>query len=273
MMALHEAQGSDATDSDYESLIKNGMQQIQNLEAQNDEYRKQQQGLDVLSEKYQELQDNIDKNEKAILDMKTAQEEWNDSVIDNRIKEIQDYPEELQKSNDKLQRQKELQQAIEDLERAKTQRNKRVFRGESGFVYEADQDAIRSAQEKFDQTIHDETINKLDDIIDALEDFKDDSNVYDAMGNLLGKEYTLPDILDYSDLLSLSSGNNIISEAMKAAKDAAYQQVMSSVKNTANNVSIGDITVQGVDDANGLAEAIVDQLGNAVLKEMYNRTK
>ena len=273
MMALHEAQGSDATDSDYESLIKNGMQQIQNLEAQNAEYRKQQQGLDVLSEKYQELQDNIDKNEKAILDMKTAQEEWNDSVIDNRIKEIQDYQEELQKSNDKLQRQKELQQAIEDLERAKTQRNKRVFRGESGFVYEADQDAIRSAQEKFDQTIHDETINKLDDIIDALEDFKDDSNVYDAMGNLLGKEYTLPDILDYSDLLSLSSGNNIISEAMEAAKDAAYQQVMSSVKNTANNVSIGDITVQGVDDANGLAEAIVDQLGNAVLKEMYNRTK
>lgn len=273
MMALHEAQGSDATDSDYESLIKNGMQQIQNLEAQNDEYRKQQQGLDVLSEKYQELQDNIDKNEKAILDMKTAQEEWNDSVIDNRIKEIQDYQEELQKSNDKLQRQKELQQAIEDLERARTQRNKRVFRGESGFVYEADQDAIRSAQEKFDQTIHDETINKLDDIIDALEDFKDDSNVYDAMGNLLGKEYTLPDILDYSDLLSLSNGNNIISEAMKAAKDAAYQQVISSVKNTANNVSIGDITVQGVDDANGLAEAIVDQLGNAVLKEMYNRAK
>ena len=275
MMALHEAQGSDATDSDYESLIKNGMQQIQNLEAQNDEYRKQQQGLDVLSEKYQELQDNIDKNEKAILDMKTAQEEWNDSVIDNRIKEIQDYQEELQKSNDKLQRQKELQQAIEDLERARTQRNKRVYRGaDKGFVYEADQDAIRSAQEKFDQTIHDETINKMDDIIDALEDFKDDTNIYDAMGNLLGKEYALPNILDYSDLLSLSSGNNVISEAMKAAKDAAYQQVMSNIKNnTANNISIGDITVQGVDDANGLAEAIVDQLGNAVLKEMYNRTK
>ena len=112
----------------------------------------------------------------------------------------------------------------------------------------------------------------MDDIIDALEDYKDDTNVYDAMGNLLGTAYSLPSISDYSDLLNLSSGNSIITEAMQAAKDAAYQQVMSSVANATNNVTIGDITVQGVDDANGLAEAIVDQLGNAVLQEMYSRT-
>ena len=272
MMALHESQGLDNTSTDYESLIQNGMKQIDNLEKQNEEYKKQQEGLDVLSEKYQELQDNIDKNNQSILDMKESQEEWNDAVVDLRIAEIQDYQDELQKANDKLERQKDLEQAIEDLQKARTQRTQRIYREGVGLVYESDKDAVKSAQDNLDSVIHNEVVSKMDDIIDALEDYKDDTNVYDAMGNLLGTAYSLPSISDYSDLLNLSSGNSIITEAMQAAKDAAYQQVMSSVANATNNVTIGDITVQGVDDANGLAEAIVDQLGNAVLQEMYSRT-
>ena len=273
MMALHEAQGLDNTDTDYQDLIKNGMEQIAILEQQNEEYKKQQQGLDVLSEKYQDLQSNIDKNNQSILDMKESQEEWNDSTIDLRIAQIQEYQEELNKANDKFDRQKQLEQAIEDLQKAKTQRTQRVYRGKSqGFVYEADQDAVKSAQDNLDSVIHNEVISKMDDIIDALEEYKDDTNVYDAMGNLLGEEYSLPNISDYSELLNLYSGSSIITDAMQAAKDAAYQQVMNSVANATNNVTIGDITVQGVDDANGLAEAIVDQLGNAVLQEMYSRT-
>ena len=128
MMALHEAQGLDNTDTDYQDLIKNGMEQIAILEQQNAEYKKQQQGLDVLSEKYQELQSNIDKNSQSILDMKESQEEWNDSTIDLRIAQIQEYQEELNKANDKLDRQKQLEQAIEDLQKAKTQRTQRVYR-------------------------------------------------------------------------------------------------------------------------------------------------
>ena len=141
-----------------------------------------------------------------------------------------------------------------------------------GFTYESDQDAVKSAQDNLDSVIHNEVVSKMDDIIDALEEYKNDTNVYDAMGNLLGEEYSLPNISDYSELLNLYSGSSIITDAMQAAKDAAYQQVMNSVANATNNVTIGDITVQGVDDANGLAEAIVDQLGNAVLQEMYSRT-
>lgn len=98
------------------------------MEAQNVELRKQQEGLDVLSERYQELQDEINSNNEAILDMKISQEEWNDAVLDIKISELQDYADELSKINDNYQRQKDLQQAIEDLERAKTQRTQRVYR-------------------------------------------------------------------------------------------------------------------------------------------------
>lgn len=128
MMDLHEAQGSRAESTDYQQLITNGMEQIANLEAQNVELRKQQEGLDVLSERYQELQDEINSNNEAILDMKISQEEWNDAVLDIKISELQDYADELSKINDNYQRQKDLQQAIEDLERAKTQRTQRVYR-------------------------------------------------------------------------------------------------------------------------------------------------
>lgn len=128
MMDLHDAQGSDADPVDYEKLITNGMEQIANLEAQNVELRKQQEGLDVLSERYQELQDEINSNNEAILDMKISQEEWNDAVLDIKISELQDYADELSKINSNYQRQKDLQQAIEDLERAKTQRTQRVYR-------------------------------------------------------------------------------------------------------------------------------------------------
>lgn len=128
MMGLHEAQGADHSDTDYEGLIKNGMAQIKNLEAQNAELLKQQAVLEPLSEKYQELQEQIDGNNQSILDLKTSQEQWNDAVIDLKIGELEKYKEQLSKTNDEYQRQKELQQAIEDLERARSQRKQKVYK-------------------------------------------------------------------------------------------------------------------------------------------------
>lgn len=273
MMSLHEAQGTDHSASDYESLIDNGMQQIKNLEAQNAELIAQQKELDPLSEKYQELQEQINSNNEAILDMKTSQEQWNDAVLDLKINELEKYRDELSKANDEYQRQKDLQQAIEDLEKAKSQRTQRVYREGQGFVFERDQQAIADATENLESVIHDQLLGKIDDVIEAIDKSKSDTNVYDANGVLLGQEYMLPNIADYAALLKSTASTSFVNDAMKSVKKAAYEQVMSGIQNN-NPVSmqIGDIVVQGVDNPTALAEAIMDEFPNALLQAMHSKS-
>lgn len=127
-MSFHSSQGTDATDEQYNALIRNGMDQIQNLQQQNEMLLQQQSGLDVLSEKWQELQDQIISNESEIWSIKAAQEEWNDAIADLRIDRLQQEREELERTNDEYQRRKDLQDAQEEHEKARTQRTKLVYR-------------------------------------------------------------------------------------------------------------------------------------------------
>ncbi len=127
-MSFHSSQGTDATDEQYNALIRNGMDQIQNLQQQNEMLLQQQSGLDVLSEKWQELQNQIISNESEIWSIKAAQEEWNDAIADLRIDRLQQEREELERTNDEYQRRKDLQDAQEEYERARTQRTKLVYR-------------------------------------------------------------------------------------------------------------------------------------------------
>lgn len=273
MMGLHESQGADHSAADYEKLIQNGMAQIKNLEAQNAELLKQQETLDPLSEKYQELQEQIDSNNQSILDMKTSQEQWNDAVVDLKISELEKYKDTLSKANDEYQRQKDLQQAIEDLERARTQRTQRVYREGVGFVFEQDQDALLEAQTNLESVVQDQLLDKIDDLIEAIQDSKADTNVYDANGVLLGQEYVLPDIGSYSDLLNGSKSKDVITSAMEHAKKAAYEQILKGVlNNTQTSVQIGDINIQSADNPEDLAHAIIDNLPNAILQELYSKT-
>lgn len=79
----------------------------------------------------------------------------------------------LSKENDELDRQKELMEALADLERAKNQRTIRVFREGQGFIYEQDTSAIEEAQKKYDdlkKDIEDDSAKKrLEELREAIE--------------------------------------------------------------------------------------------------------
>ncbi|MEG2217852.1 MAG: hypothetical protein RRZ24_11905, partial [Clostridia bacterium] len=107
------------------------------LEKQNALLKAQQAGLDVLSEKYQEIQGQITDNESAIGDIKASQEEWNDAVADLKMEALQKQRDELDKQNEAYQKRLDLEQATEDLEKAKTQK-KLVYRAGEGFSCETD---------------------------------------------------------------------------------------------------------------------------------------
>lgn len=181
---LNEAQKIDVNKEYYQSLVDNGMDEISNLENQNQLLREKIIGMDVESEKYQEIKAQIEANEQAILGVKAAQEEWVDSIVDIRIDRIKKLQEELQKTNDKYERRVELEKALENLEKAR-QRTKLMYVEGEGFVYRRDEKAFKDAEKALKDVQHKEHMAKLDDLKDALEESKKDNNIYDRNGNII----------------------------------------------------------------------------------------
>ena len=272
---LHAAQALDETAETYLKLIENGMDQIRNLEEQNERYREQQAGLDVLSEKYQDLQSNIESNNRAIMDMKVSQEEWNDAVLDLEINRLNKFKDTLTKTNDEYQRQKELQEALQNLEKARAQRTMRIYRGaDQGFVYEADQEAVRSAQTELEDVIENQLLDRIDDLINAIEEQKNDTNVYDANGVLLGSTYSTPQLAAFSDILSNYYGDIGSTSPFASLKSNLYDQLTSNLGGNGSNAlsfSVGTMNINEVDNASEFAETIIDQLPNALIQALNKK--
>ena len=267
-MNFHSSQGTDATDEQYNALIRNGMDQIQNLQQQNAMLLQQQSGLDVLSEKWQELQNQIIGNENEIWSMKSAQEEWNDAIADLRIDRLQQEREELERTNDQYQRRKDLQDAQEEYERARTQRTKLIFRDGQGYVYENDQKALKDAQDKLDDLRHKETLAKIDDAIQAIEDQKKTNNIYDYSGqNVIGSFTNEQGSTLYGLIRDTAAINGMKATGMGFTSEG-YK---TAGANGGVTIQIGDIVLQDVQDADTLAQELIQKLPNKVLQAMYRK--
>ena len=291
-MSLHEVQSAEHAPSDYEKLIRNSMEQMNNLEKQNVYLREQQMGLDVLSEKYQEIQGEINANEDEILQAKIAQEEWNDAILDLKISKLEEEREELEKTNDAYQKQLDLQKAMDDLEKAKSQKTKLIYRENQGFKYEVDQEALQNAQERVNEIRHQETLDKIDEAIEALENQKKDDNVYDYNGQLI-KPYakggvdragglgllhgtpnhveTIFNAEDGKKLYDLIHGtDNLTHELVKTFDTSSLmRQINSASRTVMPSITMGDIVIEKADNVEGLANDIVKYFPNAMLKEIY----
>lgn len=137
-----------------------------------------------------------------------------------------------------------------------------------GFVYEADQDAIKEAQDRVDELMHQETLNKIDEVIEAIEKGKENDNVYNYEGtdviknfaNLTGDElYDFArSFTDIGDLLA-----NSLDRAMSISTSA-------DTTNAPVTISIGDIVLENVSSADDLAQRIVNELPNRIIQRLYN---
>lgn len=115
----------------------------------------------------------IDKEIEKLEDLRDAEEERYDKLI-----------EEKEKANEETERELELARLQEALENAKKEKTKRVWREGLGWVYEADQEAIKEAQEALDEfnkeqeisdleEEKDNALNAIDDQIKGWEDYKE----------------------------------------------------------------------------------------------------
>ena len=225
-------------------------------------------GLDEESEKYQTILEEIAKNEESIASVKIAQEQWNDAIADLKIDALQEQRDKLQEVNDEYQKQLDYEEALAELDKAKNQRNKLVFRNGIGFRYEADQEAIDAAQKRVDELDYQAKIDALDKQIGDLEDAKETSNIYNYTGTTLtnGIEVGSTAFNDMVEsLINAPINTDMVSSAIMS--NAATE-----TKNTQSiDLKIGDIIIQKADDADQLAKSIVDRLPDAILQEMYKK--
>ena len=268
LMELHNAQNTKNAEGYYATLIGNGFQQIENLKVQNELLRQQMQGLDEGSEKYQNLLNELSQNEESIAKVKIAQEQWNDAIADLKIDTLQEQRDKMQEVNDEYQKQLDYEEALAELDKAKNQRNKLVFRNGIGFRYEADQEAIDAAQKRLDELDYQAKIDALDKQISDLEDAKETSNIYNYAGTALtnGIEVGSTAFNDMVEsLINAPINTDMVSSAIMS--NAAAE-----TKNTQSiDLKIGDIIIQKADDADQLAKNIVDRLPDAILQEMYKK--
>lgn len=284
----------DTTTGYYNDLIKNGMKQIKNLKDQRKILVGMLDGLDKNSEKYQEILGEIDQIDASIASVMQDQEQWNDAIIDLQIESQRRQREELEKQNDQYKKQKEYEEALLELEKARTQKTKLIFREGKGFQYEADEDAIREAQERVDDLRHQQIIDKIDEVIDELEDSKRDDNVYDQTGENQLKAYAAGGVNTHTGIAQLDGTTNspeVVFNASDAGKlydlvhntsnlsDFVADSVMNSLKahvmpsvdsaNKVVSIAIGDIRLEGVQNSNDLARQIITALPNQILQDLH----
>ena len=94
-------------------------------------------------------------------------------AIDDEIDRIKEEQEALEKVNEEKEREIELMKLKAALEAAKSQKTIQVYHKDQGFVWEADQDAIRDAQEDLDEFYREEAEQEMQDRIDELEKYKE----------------------------------------------------------------------------------------------------
>lgn len=94
-----------------------------------------------------------------------------ESTVSAVVDLINDQIDKLKEESDELDKQLKLQKALKAVEEARSQRNIHIYRDNgTGFEWEADDKAVRQAQESYDELKRKQDLN---DQIDALEKYRD----------------------------------------------------------------------------------------------------
>ena len=162
--------------------------------------------LDGTLSDLQQIQSDYETTINTVIDLinqqtEKIQEEYEDlqKKIEDQIKPLQDQIDALEKANEKRDRQLQIENALYELEKAREQHTVQVIR--NGQVrYEADAEAVRNAQQGYDDAQYNKLIGDLQDKIDALNKQLSDAeeatnDQVDALNNLIKNrwETIMPD--------------------------------------------------------------------------------
>ena len=182
----------------YERMMNYVIQERERLVA--DGYEKNKSQIQELERQWIDLYDTRVKREKELLEMQLDDKNGVISAVTNLIEEQQKGLEEqtkaideqisaLRKANEERQEGLKLQQAQAALDKAKNQKTRMVLRKGRGWVYEADQDAIKEAEDTVADLKNESAISLLEKQKEALEKQKDALDEYKNLWAEIPNEY------------------------------------------------------------------------------------
>lgn len=295
LLSLRDAQGAEFRTSDeIMTQLNNKDNELGNLEqqktsAQNLYNDAVSRGADADIVNYGKKLNDIN---AQIFQKKAEQEELINSLYDEQKYRINKMKEALQKANEEQDKRLQLEKAQYNLLKAQNQRTQKVFNGKE-FVYQADEDAIKSAQEELDKLEFDSLIDALDYLADTIiEQAKKENNLYDENGNriktnwdamseagrfsevsnnltdpvLTEKGYDVDKLISAETLESMwkNAENNFNNLIYKMPDYSKLNELVSKPTEQKLTISIGDINLSNVNNAEDLARDIVNRLPNTV---------
>lgn len=235
---------------EYENNLNNArIQQIENNKTMlklpiyvYEEANKQlQKDIDLLEEKKTKLESSITSASNIVqgqIDYYNDLKDATTKSYDKQIEVIEKQKEALTENNDELKNQIALEKAQYELSKARNQKNIKVMRN-GEFVYEADQEAIRSAQEELDNQVYTNAVADLDKQIKDLQEEKDK-----ALGDLDTQIESLQNYKDeidgivnkYQEMLNLQTlmstfGADIVERIMKGDTSAIEEMSHNYIEN------------------------------------------
>lgn len=193
-------------------------------------YEKNKELIQDLEEQAEDVKNNIIDIGQSIKDMELSkievqlerQEQIRQGIIEyaeEQIKKLEEEIDLLEKENDEKEKAQELERLQQALENAKQNRMKRVYHADTGWVWEADQEAIDEAQQELDDFILQQKIDAIQEEIDNWNDYiekvQESSEVYEKeqRKQLLemeyGRDYGEQILQDMNDNLGLSVDNAV----------------------------------------------------------------
>lgn len=229
-------------------------------------------------DKIEKFTTNNDKWVQALVDADGLSDEIGQKVINH----ANEYLETLKKQKDYKDRIFAIEKAQYDLEKAKNNLTKKVWDGQQ-WVYTADTEAVQSAQESLDNAKFEEFNNSIQDLIEVLEQFIKDFNIYDDNGNMINKpevilkkgvlgEYTIADIdkIFTDKVLDTSKLSGLMSNIQYAIPNVSIpninlpeiQRNTGGVHNHYDNIELVLPNITDASTGADLAKSFVNELKN-----------
>lgn len=223
-----------------------------------------------------EVVNKISSEESNIFSEMTNQEKYFDEMLENRISQLDDIKEKLNKINDAKNKALELEKARFALIQAMNNRNVMTWDGNQ-MVWTQDSSAVSSATENLNNLEFQALIDSIEDATDSIKELIKNMNLYDDNGNLLSnwKEILASAGTSVDDIVSniiktlsargynftdpkFNSGNSVIDSKYKdliSTEDVIDMDLLNSLKSAQQQKTI-DLKTYIPDYASIFAKAI-----------------
>lgn len=205
---------------------------------------------------------SIDEEIDSITDSKESLEDYYDSLIEP----IQNQLDTMQETNDERERALALQQAYYDLEKAKNNLSVKTYVEGQGFVYRADDNAIREAQDALDTALYDKAVDSLQEQItgyettrDALlEDYDEEldrlNRLKDSWSNIISEIESLALVEEFK----VQFGDSTLARIIDGRDTSTIQNVTQWVTEVQTELDSLNVEKEGLEELISTCQLIVD---------------